>query len=152
MAAKAPYMPDAQVEFDQWLDNFSTLLSAEPLRYGLVEEEAAVIAETRASGRPPISPPRPLDEEQSLGRRQAGRPRHGRKHGPPLRPADRQQHGDFADRQSRPGPQPAKHRADRIKPPARGPLLAVKKVDHLSVTLVYSRLGTASRAARSRRA
>ena len=32
MTAAAPYMPDAQGEFDTWLLNFSTLASAEPKR------------------------------------------------------------------------------------------------------------------------
>jgi hypothetical protein len=45
MTAAAPYMPDAQGEFDLWLLNFSTLVSTEAKRYNLSQADAAIIAE-----------------------------------------------------------------------------------------------------------
>jgi hypothetical protein len=142
MAAKAPYMPDAEVKFDLWLDNFSTLLSDEPLRYGLAAEEAAVIAETRAEWKAAYQ----LDRFPSMKNR--------------VSVAAKLAARDMAERTARhyaqriannteipPGDKvalglnPRNSERERIKPPARGPLLAVKKVDHLSVTLVYSRRG-----------
>ncbi len=41
-------MPDAQADFDLWLMNFSTLIAAEPARYGLAQADAVIVAEVYA--------------------------------------------------------------------------------------------------------
>jgi hypothetical protein len=48
MTAAAPYMPEAQAEFDAWLKNFSTRISAGPQKYNLSEADAAIVAEVFA--------------------------------------------------------------------------------------------------------
>jgi len=48
MAAAPPYMPDAQADFDTWLVHFSTLITAEPFRYGLLSADAAAITAVTA--------------------------------------------------------------------------------------------------------
>ena len=48
MTAAAPYMPEGQAEFDVWLRNFSSHLSAEPSRYNLSQADAAIIRDVYA--------------------------------------------------------------------------------------------------------
>ena len=44
MPAVAPYIPAKDAQFDAWLNNFSTLISAAPATYGLVAGDATTIA------------------------------------------------------------------------------------------------------------
>jgi len=41
---QAPYIPAKDADFDNWLQNFSTLLTAEPTDYGLVSGDAVIVA------------------------------------------------------------------------------------------------------------
>ena len=44
MPALAPYIPARQTQFSAWLANFSSLITASPLSYGLVAGDATIIA------------------------------------------------------------------------------------------------------------
>jgi hypothetical protein len=60
MTAAAPYMPEGQAEFDLWLRNFSSHLSAEPSRFNITEADARVVKEVydewSAAYRPVLCP------------------------------------------------------------------------------------------------
>jgi hypothetical protein len=49
MPAVAPYIPTQQAKFDAFLLNFSTLITANPMLYGLVSGDAVIIANDYAS-------------------------------------------------------------------------------------------------------
>ena len=44
MPALPPYIPAQEGQFNTWLNNFSTLISANPPAYGLMTSDAANIA------------------------------------------------------------------------------------------------------------
>lgn len=44
MPANPPYIPATDVDFDAWLTNFSTLLTAAPTTYGLLAGDAVIVA------------------------------------------------------------------------------------------------------------
>jgi hypothetical protein len=44
MPSVAPYIPNTQAAFSNWLNNFSTLITASPSTYGLLTADAVVIA------------------------------------------------------------------------------------------------------------
>ncbi len=44
MANQAPYIPPTDAAFDTWLLNFSTLLTANPVNYGLIAGDAVIVA------------------------------------------------------------------------------------------------------------
>lgn len=45
----APYIPTADADFGNWIDNFSTMLTASPTTYGLVAADAVVVAGVTAT-------------------------------------------------------------------------------------------------------
>lgn len=45
----APYIPTRDAEFSDWLDNFSTLLTASPATYGLVSGDATAVSAKNAA-------------------------------------------------------------------------------------------------------
>lgn len=49
MPANPPYIPAKDVDFDAWLTNFSTLLTAAPTTYGLLAGDAVIVAGLQAS-------------------------------------------------------------------------------------------------------
>lgn len=46
---QAPYIPPKDADYDAWLTNFSTLLSATPTAYGLVAGDATIVAASQAA-------------------------------------------------------------------------------------------------------
>jgi hypothetical protein len=51
MPALPPYMPTKEADFTNWLNNSSTLISANPPAYGLMSTDAANIAAQNAACR-----------------------------------------------------------------------------------------------------
>lgn len=49
MPALAPYIPNKDAAFSSWLENFSTLLSATPVTYGLTAANATTVAAAYAT-------------------------------------------------------------------------------------------------------
>lgn len=49
MANQAPYIPSTDADFDVWLANFSVLLTAAPILYGLTAPDALIVAGVTAS-------------------------------------------------------------------------------------------------------
>lgn len=49
MAAVAPYIPNRDADLDNWLANFSTLITASPSTYGLLSADAVAIASAVAA-------------------------------------------------------------------------------------------------------
>lgn len=49
---QSPYIPPQDAQFDAWLTNFSTLLTAAPTTYGLVAGDAVIVAATVAAWSP----------------------------------------------------------------------------------------------------
>ena len=49
MPALPPYLPTKEADFNNWLNNFSTLISANPPAYGLMTTDAATIAAQNAA-------------------------------------------------------------------------------------------------------
>jgi hypothetical protein len=46
---QAPYIPTKDADFDNWLTNFSTLLTATPTAYGLVAGDATIVAAAKTA-------------------------------------------------------------------------------------------------------
>jgi hypothetical protein len=44
LTMQAPYIPSKDADFDSWLNNFSTLLTASPTTYGLTAPDAVIVA------------------------------------------------------------------------------------------------------------
>lgn len=49
MPASPPYIPNGDADFENWLANFSTLLTAAPATYGLIAADAAAVAAQQAA-------------------------------------------------------------------------------------------------------
>lgn len=45
----APYIPNKDADFDNWITNFSTLLTANPTNYGLVAADATAVATVKTA-------------------------------------------------------------------------------------------------------